>query len=168
MRPQGPGQNDPRLGTKRPRVRDKTTQGPGQNDPGSGTKRPRGWETRPRNGFWVSAGSNPWNPRNPRPFLNIQMVLVVLILLWTRKQISILLMSYKLQSVLVPKNKFTQTQAITFVKNNFQYKKLDVNQRVNYYSFRQLEPDYLKREGYTKYVEKRLPNGVLLVIAYKT
>lgn len=77
-------------------------------------------------------------------------------------------MSYKLQSVLVPKNKFTQTQAITFVKNNFQYKKLDVNQRVNYYSFRQLEPDYLKREGYTKYVEKRLPNGVLLVIAYKT
>jgi hypothetical protein len=41
MRPQGPGQNDPRLGTKRPKVRDKTTQGPGQNDPGAGTKRPR-------------------------------------------------------------------------------------------------------------------------------
>ena len=75
--------------------------------------------------------------------------------------------SVVVQSVLVPKNKFSEKEAINWVREHYKVKKYNDNQRINYFSFRQLEPTYLKQKGYTKYIEKRLNNGVLLVIALK-
>jgi hypothetical protein len=65
------------------------------------------------------------------------------------------------QSVLIPKNKFTLKQAKAYVKKHFQFKKVDINQRPNYYSFRQFDPT----KGST-YSTIKLKNGILLVIEY--
>jgi hypothetical protein len=66
-----------------------------------------------------------------------------------------------IQSVLIPKNKFTLKQAIAYVKKHFNFIKLDVLQRKNFYSFRQFNPN----EGST-YSTIKLKNGVLLVMEY--
>jgi len=73
-------------------------------------------------------------------------------------------MSYhdNIQSVLLPKDKFTLKQATAYVKKHFQFKKVDVNQRPNYYSFRQFDPT----KGST-YSTIKLKNGVLLVVEYR-
>jgi hypothetical protein len=70
------------------------------------------------------------------------------------------------QSVLVPKSSFTKQEAIDYVKEHFQYKKLDVNQRKNFYSFRQFDPHILPDYKYS-YSIVTLKNGVELVIEYK-
>jgi len=67
-----------------------------------------------------------------------------------------------IQSVLVPKSKFTKKQAINYVKKHFKFKKIDENQRHNFYSFRQFNPT----KG-SKYSTKILKNGVELVLEYK-
>jgi hypothetical protein len=63
------------------------------------------------------------------------------------------------QSVLVPKS-FTKDEAIKYVLKHFKLKKLDENQRPNYWSFRQFDPI----DG-ARYITKRLDNGILLVIS---
>ena len=65
------------------------------------------------------------------------------------------------QSVLLPKKKFTRSEAIDYVKKHFKYKKIDENQRKNYYSFRQFNP-----HKDATYSSKKLNNGVILVIEY--
>jgi hypothetical protein len=67
-----------------------------------------------------------------------------------------------IQSVLVPKSKFTKEEAIKYVKKHFKYKKLDENQRRNFYSFRQFNPT----KG-SNYSTKILKNGVELVLEYQ-
>jgi hypothetical protein len=67
-----------------------------------------------------------------------------------------------IQSVLVPKSKFTKNEAIRYVKKHFKYKKLDENQRHNFYSFRQFNPT----KG-SNYSTKILKNGVELVLEYQ-
>jgi hypothetical protein len=67
-----------------------------------------------------------------------------------------------IQSVLVPKNKFTRKQAINYIKKHFKFIKIDDNQRKNFYSFRQFNPTY----G-SNYSTKKLKNGVELVFEYK-
>ena len=71
-----------------------------------------------------------------------------------------------IQSVLVPKSSFTKQEAINYVKEHFQYKKLDVNQRKNFYSFRQFDPHIFPDYKYS-YSIITLKNGVELVIEYK-
>ena len=71
-----------------------------------------------------------------------------------------------IQSVLVPKSKFTRDEAIKYVRQHHTYKKIDSNQRPAYYSFRQVEPEPLEQKGY-HYISKKLGNGVILVIAVK-
>ncbi len=77
--------------------------------------------------------------------------------------------NYKLHSVLIPKNKEFDNlnKAIDWVKSNdFKIKKkIDITN--DYYRFRQLNPQYLIRTGYSEFRTKKLPNDVLLVIAYK-
>lgn len=77
--------------------------------------------------------------------------------------------NYKLHSVLIPKNKEFDNldKAIEWIKNNdFKIKnKVDITDK--YYRFRQLNPQYLIRIGYSEFRTKKLPNGVLLVIAYR-
>jgi hypothetical protein len=67
-----------------------------------------------------------------------------------------------IQSVLVPKNKFTRKQAINYIKKHFKFIKIDDNQRKNFYSFRQFNPTH----G-SNYSTKKLKNGVELVFEYK-
>jgi len=66
------------------------------------------------------------------------------------------------QSVLIPKNKFTLKKANNYIKKHFNFIKLDVLQRPNYYSYRQFNPT----KGST-YSTIKLKNGVLLVMEYK-
>jgi len=65
----------------------------------------------------------------------------------------------KIQSVIIPKKKFTRSQAIDYVKKHFKYKKID--EKRNYYRFRQFNP---KKNSH--YSSKKLKNGVILVIEY--
>jgi hypothetical protein len=65
---------------------------------------------------------------------------------------------FQIQSVLVPKNKFSKSEAVKYIKEHFEYKKIDSTQRPNFYSFRQLDPT-----KNSKYFTKILDNGVELV-----
>lgn len=65
---------------------------------------------------------------------------------------------YKLQSVLVPKDKFSKSEAIKYIRKHFQYKKIDSTQRPNFYSFRQIDPT-----KNSKYFTKVLADGVELI-----
>ena len=65
---------------------------------------------------------------------------------------------YKIQSVLVPKDKFSKSDAIKYIRKHFQYKKIDSTQRPNFYSFRQIDPT-----KNSKYFTKVLADGVELV-----
>jgi hypothetical protein len=69
---------------------------------------------------------------------------------------------FQIQSVLVPKDKFTRENAIKYVRKHFQYKKIDSTQRRNFYSFRQFDPT-----KNSKYFTKILDNGVELVFEKK-
>lgn len=69
---------------------------------------------------------------------------------------------FAIQSVLVPKDKFTRADAIKYVREHFEYKKIDSTQRKNFYSFRQFEPT-----KNSKYFTKVLSDGVELVFEKK-
>jgi len=63
------------------------------------------------------------------------------------------------QSVLIPKKKFSKKEAIKYIIKHFQFKKID--EKTNYYRFRQHKP-----KKHAHYFSKRLKNGVILVIDY--
>jgi len=65
---------------------------------------------------------------------------------------------YQIQSVLVPKDKFSKSEAIKYIKEHFEYKNIDSTQRPRFYSFRQIDPT-----KNSKYFTKVLDNGVELV-----
>jgi len=67
-----------------------------------------------------------------------------------------------IQTVLIPKNKFSKEEAINYIKKHFKFKKIDETQRKNFYSFRQFNPT----QG-SSYSTKKLKNGVELVFEYK-
>jgi hypothetical protein len=69
---------------------------------------------------------------------------------------------FAIQSVLVPKDKFTRADAIKYIREHFEYKKIDSTQRKNFFSFRQIEPT-----PNSKYFTKVLDNGVELVFEKK-
>ena len=67
------------------------------------------------------------------------------------------------QSIVINKNIMNKNQAIQWVKNHYELKKID--ETPYSYRFRQYEPKLLKRLGYNRYFTKRLENGIDLVIA---
>jgi len=69
-------------------------------------------------------------------------------------------MDYQVQSVLVPKQKFTLHQAVKWVENN-NFVVLKVDSATNFWRFRQVNP---KRGA--EYRMKKLKNGVELVLMY--
>ena len=76
--------------------------------------------------------------------------------------------SYKVQSVLFSRDHFTKNQAIKWLEENgYQNKKIDISK--NYMRFRQVDPDYMRRLGFTEYHNKKLgqDSGIELVIGYK-
>jgi DNA adenine methylase len=75
-------------------------------------------------------------------------------------------MDYKVQSVLFLKSKWTESTATDWLlENSYKIKKVDITEK--YLRFRQINPDYLKRLGYTHFVNKMIGRGINLIIAYK-
>jgi len=77
-------------------------------------------------------------------------------------------MDYKIQSVLIDKNKNTFQEAFEFLyNNNFKFEKLDITDE--YIRARQYEPSYLKRKGYTMF--RTVPidenKNIKFIIVYK-
>jgi ribosomal protein S15P/S13E len=65
------------------------------------------------------------------------------------------------QSVIVPRDKFTLDEAINYVKQHFKMTKIDI--KPNYYRFRQFHP-----RPNAKYFTKKLDNGIMLIIDYQS
>ena len=73
---------------------------------------------------------------------------------------------YKVQSVVFNKDKISLDKAFDWlVVNGYKIKKSDETE--TQYRFRQLEPSYLKRQGFTEYRIKQLNDVVSLVLVYK-
>lgn len=51
-----------------------------------------------------------------------------------------------LQSILIPKDKFSLDEAIQYVKDHYKFKKVDIPQSTNFYRFRQMGPRYIKEK----------------------
>ena len=73
---------------------------------------------------------------------------------------------YRIQSVVFNKDKISLNDALDWLVNH-DYKVKKSDETLTMYRFRQLEPSYLKRKGFTEYRMKHLDDVVSLVIAYK-
>jgi len=74
--------------------------------------------------------------------------------------------NYKVQSIVFDKSQIDLDEAIDWViSHKDKVKKIDETETE--WRFRQLEPSYLKRKGYTEYRTKKLNDIVSLVIVYK-
>jgi hypothetical protein len=72
---------------------------------------------------------------------------------------------YKVQSVVFNKDQISLDDAFDWlVDNGYRIKKSDETE--TQYRFRQLEPSYLKRKGFTEYRIKQLNDVVSLVLVY--
>ena len=67
-----------------------------------------------------------------------------------------------LQSVLFSKNYFNKREALKYC-NELGYNHEKIDETENFYRFRQIDPDLLRRYGFNKYHTKQLNNGVDLI-----
>jgi len=75
--------------------------------------------------------------------------------------------NYKIASIYLPKRDYTLENAKSFLKHHG-YKINKVDDENNYFKFRQLTPQTLRKYGYVDYKTKQLgKSGILLIIAYK-
>ena len=73
---------------------------------------------------------------------------------------------YKVQSIVFEKDMIDFQEALDWViSHGDKVKKIDETD--TQFRFRQLDPNYLKRRGYTEYRTKRLNDVVSLIIAYR-
>lgn len=72
------------------------------------------------------------------------------------------------QSILIPKSRFSLDEAITYIKEHYKFKKVDIPQNTAFYRFRQFDPRYLKeKKGLTSVktlVDKK--TGIHKIIFY--
>jgi hypothetical protein len=74
---------------------------------------------------------------------------------------------YIVQSVIFAKDKWTTPKAKKWLKEH-QYKSPAVDKKENVLRFRQIEPDYAEKQGFTEYRTKDLEDsGISLILAYK-
>jgi len=74
---------------------------------------------------------------------------------------------YKVQSVIFPKEKYSIKEAKKWLKENG-LKSPKVDEKTNFYRFRQIDPHYIETEGYTNYITKKMgDSGIEMIIAYK-
>jgi len=74
---------------------------------------------------------------------------------------------YVVQSITFDKDKWTTPKAKKWLKEK-EYKVPSVDKKENVLRFRQIEPDYAEKQGFTEYRTKELDNsGVSLILAYK-
>ena len=75
--------------------------------------------------------------------------------------------NYKIASIYLPQKNYTLENTKSFLKQHG-YKINKVDDENNYFKFRQLSPQTLKKYGYFDYRTKQLEkSGILLIIAYK-
>ena len=73
---------------------------------------------------------------------------------------------YRVQSIVFDKDQIGLQEAIDWVvSHKDKVKKIDETD--TQYRFRQLDPAYLRRQGFTKYVTKRLNDVVSLILVYR-
>lgn len=73
---------------------------------------------------------------------------------------------YIIQSILFKKSKFTIPNAIEWITSH-KFKVLKLDESKDYYRFRQVAPNLLKKKGFTKFIQKPLgKSGVIYIIAY--
>lgn len=73
-------------------------------------------------------------------------------------------MSFKVQSVIIPKSKFTEKEANDWIKkNNYtdKGKRIKNYKTTNYYRFRQLPPSHFEKKSFRT---KKLYHGIELII----
>ncbi len=73
---------------------------------------------------------------------------------------------YKVQSIVFEKDMIDFQEALDWViSHGDKVKKIDETD--TQFRFRQLDPNYLKRRGYTEFRTKRLNDVVSLILAYR-
>lgn len=77
--------------------------------------------------------------------------------------------NYMINSILFPKDNWTVGSARSWMKeHNYPIDvKVNLDHRPNFITLRLNAPEYMTKLGFTKYITKRLPNGVEIVMAYK-
>lgn len=77
--------------------------------------------------------------------------------------------NYMINSILFPKDNWTVASGRAWLKEHKFPKEVKVNldHRPNFITFRLNAPEYIEKMGFKKYITKRLPNGVEIVMAYK-
>ena len=74
---------------------------------------------------------------------------------------------YKVQSIIFDKSKINLHDASMWLINHGYSTAKGVDETATQFRFRQLEPSYVSRAGYTEYRTKPLDNTISLIIAYK-
>ena len=73
---------------------------------------------------------------------------------------------YKIQSILFDKHNYTIRDALHFLTEH-KYKHNKVDETDEFYRFRQIEPNLLRRQGYTRIRTKEIARGLKFIIYYK-
>jgi len=73
---------------------------------------------------------------------------------------------YIVQSVIIDKNKYELIDALLYILK-YGRRANKVDETVNYYRFRQVEPLILDKKGYNNYKTIEIDDGIKYVIAYK-
>lgn len=76
---------------------------------------------------------------------------------------------YKIHTILINKKNDINKACMWIIEHNFKLKKIDDEYNKDYFRFRQLSKDSLKKHGYTNYVTKTIDNNkdIKLVLAYR-
>jgi hypothetical protein len=75
--------------------------------------------------------------------------------------------NYIVQSVIFDKDKFTDKAARKWLKTHNYIWNQKLDERKNVLRYRQINPQYIERKGYTNYHNKYITDSIILCIAYK-
>jgi len=119
-------------------------------------------------GHLIEHIKDPTEPIDPRDFKqSIQMIKAIEKEKKGMKGGAIADKDYIVQSITFDKDKWTTPNAKKWLKEH-QYKSPAVDKKENVLRFRQIEPDYAEKEGFTEYRTKDLEDtGISLILAYK-
>ena len=75
--------------------------------------------------------------------------------------------NYRVQSVIFRRDKWTPAKASKWLQK-YKYANKGIDEKDEHLRFRQLNPDYIRKQGYKRFITKSLgDSGVSLIIAYK-
>jgi hypothetical protein len=75
--------------------------------------------------------------------------------------------NYVVQSIIFDKSKWNTTTANEWLKK-YKYKNKGVDETDKQLRYRQINPDYIERKGFDKFITKKLgKSGISLIISYK-